>query len=330
MSARRLGRRRFLAGALAVAAAAPRLARAQSPRRIAYLGNSSPKLEDDLVAAFRAGLRERGYVEGESVVVDFYWAEGQYERFPAMVAKALASKADVIVTAGTPGALAAKRATSTVPIVFAVIADPVGIGIVPSLARPGANLTGSATMLHELAGKRLDLLKALVPGVARIAVVWNSHNPANERFLRELQTAARKLSVTIDPLIDGGQDRTLDAGLATLSRGRVDALVVEPDRALLARRARFVAAAAQHRLPAIYPYREYVEGGGLASYAPSFPALFRRAADYVDRILKGASPGSLPIEQPTSFEFVVNVKTAKTLGLTVPPALLLQAEQIIE
>jgi putative ABC transport system substrate-binding protein len=298
--------------------------------RIAYLGNSSPTLEADLVGAFRVGLHELGYVEGQNIVIDFRWAEGRYDRFPAFAAEAVRLNADVIVTAGTPGALAAKRATSTIPIVLAVIADPVSVGIVPSLARPGGNITGSATMLHELAGKRLDLLRALVPGVSRAAVIWNPSNPANASLIRELQAAAARSRLAIEPMVDGGGERELAKGFAAIVAARPEALVVEPDRALLAHRATIVAFAARQKLPTVYPYREYVEAGGLVSYAPNFPAMFRRAASFVDRILKGARPGDLPVEQPTTFELTVNVKTAKALGVTVPPSVLLQADRVIE
>ncbi len=328
-----ISRRGFLAGLGAVALTAPHGAGAQPAGRtyrIAYLGNSSPTLEAELVTAFRQGLHELGYLEGRNLVIDYRWAEGRYDRFPALAAAALRAKPDVIVTAGTPGALAAKKSTTTVPIVLAVIADPVGVGIVPSLARPGTNITGSATMLHELAGKRLEVLRELLPSTSRIAVVWNPSNPANASLIRELQTAAAALRLTVDPLVDGGTAASLDKGFAAIVAAKADALIVEPDRSLLARRAAIVAFAAGRRLPAVYPYREYVEAGGLASYAPSFPEMFRRAATYVDRILKGAKPADLPIEQPTKFELVVNVKAAKSLGFDVPPSLLLRADRVIQ
>jgi putative ABC transport system substrate-binding protein len=185
-------------------------------------------------------------------------------------------------------------------------------------------------MLHELAGKRLDLLRALVPGVSRAAVIWNPSNPANASLIRELQAAAARSRLAIEPMVDGGGERELAKGFAAIVAARPEALVVEPDRALLAHRATIVAFAARQKLPTVYPYREYVEAGGLVSYAPNFPAMFRRAASFVDRILKGARPGDLPVEQPTTFELTVNVKTAKALGVTVPPSVLLQADRVIE
>ena len=327
-----VARRTFL-GMLGVGiAAVPLTADAQmagKPYRIAYLGNSSATQEADLVAAFRQGLRELNYVEGQNIVIDFRWAEGRYERFPTLLADAIRLNPDVIVTAGTPGALAAKNATKTIPIVLAVIADPIRVGVVPSLARPGGNITGSATMLHDLAGKRLELLKELVPRVSRIAVIWNPSNPANLSLIEELKDAAAKLRLTIEPMVGGINDRELQKGFAAIAAARPDALAVEPDRALLVHRAQITAFAAKRRLPAIYPYREYVESGGLASYAPNFPELFRRAAGYVDKVLKGAKPADLPIEQPTTFEFILSVKTAKVLELPVPQSLLLRADHVI-
>lgn len=325
-------RRRAVLTAICGAAFLPGRVLAQQPGkvyRIAYLGNSSLALEADLVASFRQGLKELQYVEGRNVIIDFRWAEGRYDRFPALLAELMQSRPDAIITAGTPGALAAKRATQTIPIIMAVIADPVNIGVVPSLAHPAGNLTGSASMLHELAGKRLELLKELVPGVARIAVVWNPGNPANRRLIRELQAAARALRLRIDPLVSGESDVELEKSLGMIEAAKVDALIVEPDRALLARRERIVAFAARRRLPAVYPYREYVEAGGLASYAPDFRDMFRRAAYYFDRIAKGARPGDLPVEQPGKFDLVVDLRAAGELGLKIPAAVLARADQVI-
>jgi putative ABC transport system substrate-binding protein len=298
--------------------------------RVAYLGNSSAALESDLVVAFRQGLRELNYVEGQNFILDFRWAEGRYERFPALLAEAIRLNPDVIVTAGTPGALAAKNATSTIPIVMAAIGDPIAAGLVPSLARPAGNITGSASMSPEIDGKRLELLKELVPRVSRIAVLWNSTNPNNVARIKDMQAAAQTLRLTLEPLVDVGDSQQLDKGFGAIVAARAEALIMESDRALLAHRERIVDFAVKRRLPALYPYREFVEAGGLVSYAPSYPAMFRRAATYVDKILKGAKPGDLPIEQPTKFELVINLKTAKALGLTIPQTLLLRADQLIE
>ena len=295
-----------------------------------YLGTSSAGLESELVDAFRQGLRDLGYIEGQNIVIDYRWADGHYDRFPALVADAVRLKADVILTAGTPGTLAAKEGTSTIPIVIAGMGDPMGAGVVPSLARPGGNITGSASMTPEIDGKRLELLKELAPGVSRVALLWNPSNPNNTARLERMQSAAQTLHIKLGPLVGVGSGEDLDRGLATVVAARAEALLMGSDRALLAHRAQIVEFAARRRLPALYAYRELVEAGGLASYAPSYPAIFRRAATYVDRILKGAKPGDLPIEQPTRFELTINLKTAKALGLTISPALLLRADRVIE
>jgi putative ABC transport system substrate-binding protein len=298
--------------------------------RIAYLGNSSAVLESELVAAFRQGLRDLNYVEGQNVVIEFRWAEGQYDRFPTFVAEAIQTKVDVIVTAGTPAALAAKEGTRTIPIVMAVIGDPIAAGVVSSLARPGGNITGSASMTPDIDGKRLELLKQLVPRASRVAVLWNPTNPNNVARLKSMQAAARTLRLTLEPVVGAGDSQQLEKAFGAIVAARAEALTMESDRALLAQRARIVDFAAKRRLPALYAYREFVEGGGLAAYAPSYPVMFRRAAGYVDKILKGTKPGDLPIEQPTQFELVINLKSAKALGLTIPPSLLQRADEIIQ
>ncbi len=275
-------------------------------------------------------MRELNYVEGQNLVIDFRWAEGRYDRFPSFVAEAIRLNVDVIVTAGTPGVLAAKKATKTIPIVMAVIADPVIVGIAPGLARPGGNITGSATMMHETDGKRLELLKELVPDLSRIAVLWNPTNPQHTGALKGMQAAAQTLRLTLEPLVGAADSQQLDKSFHAIVAARADALIVVPDRALLARRGKILEFTAKRRLPAVFAYREFVEGGGLASYSPSFPAMFRRAATYVDKILKGASPGDLPIEQASRFELVLNLKTAKALGLTIPPSVRLRADYVVE
>jgi len=303
---------------------------AEKVRRVTYLGNSSPALESEFVAAFRQGLRELNYVEGRNLVIDYRWAEGRYDRFPALVAEAAEGRTDVIVTAGTPATLAAKHGTRTIPIVVAGMGDPVAAGVVPSLARPGGNVTGLASMTPDIDGKRLELLKELVPGVSRIAVVWNPTNPNNAARLQQMQAAARALHLTLGPLVGAADGRDLEQGFDAVGAARAEALVMESDRALLAHRARIVDLAAQRRLPALYPYREFVEAGGLVSYAPSYADMFRRSAAYVDRIFKGARPADLPIEQPTRFELVLSLKTARALSLTIPQSVLLRADQVME
>jgi len=303
---------------------------AEKVHRVTYLGNSSPALESEFVAAFRQGLRELNYVEGRDLVIDYRWAEGQYDRFPALVAEAADGRTDVIVTAGTPATLAAKHGTRTIPIVVAGMGDPVAAGVVPSLARPGGNVTGLASMTPDIDGKRLELLKELVPGVSRIAVVWNPTNPNNAARLQQMQAAARTLHLTLGPLVGAADGRDLEQGFNAMGAARAEALVVESDRALLAHRGRIVDLAARRRLPALYPYREFVEAGGLVSYAPSYADMFRRSATYVDRIFKGARPADLPIEQPTRFELVISLKTARALSLTIPQSVLLRADQAME
>jgi putative ABC transport system substrate-binding protein len=319
-----------LAGSLLAAPLAVQAQQSGRVYRIVYLGNSSPTLEADLVDAFRQGLRNLNYVEGQNVVIEYRWAEGRNDRFPALVAEAVRLKVDIILTSGTPATLAAKEGTRTIPIVIAAMGDPIGAGVVPSLARPGGNITGLASMSPEIDGKRLELLKELVPGVSRIAVLWNPTNPNNAARIMHIQAAAKTLRLTLEPLVGAGDRQDLDKGFAAIVAGRADALVVESDRALLAHRVQIVDFATRRRLPALYAYREFVQAGGLVSYAPSYTAMFRRAAKYVDKILTGAKPGDLPVEQPTEFELVLNLKTARALGLTIPQALLLRADQVIE
>jgi putative tryptophan/tyrosine transport system substrate-binding protein len=296
--------------------------------RIGYLGNSSPSLEPDLVEAFRQGLRELGYIEGQTIVIEYRWAEGEYDRFPDLVAHLIRLKVDVIVTAGTPGTLAAKQATKTIPIVMAVAGDAVGAGLVASLARPGGNVTGLTTIVQDLEGKRLELLKEVVPGLSRVGVLWNPVNPVNPIIFKQTQIAAQTLGLTVQTLDVRGVEEFEDA-FAILARERPDALIMITDRFLLTHRKRIVEFMAQHRLPTMYPYRELVVEGGLLSYAPSYTDSFRRAATFVDKILKGTKPADLPVEQPMKFELVLNLKTAQALGLTIPPTLLFQADEVI-
>jgi len=262
--------------------------------RIAYLGNSSAALESELVAAFLQGLRDLNYVEGQNIVIEYRWAEGRYDRLPAVVAEAVHLKVDVIVTTGTPSALAAKEGTRTIPIVMAAIGDPIVAGLVPSLARPGGNITGLASMSPEVDGKRLELLKELVPGVSRIAALWNPTNPNNAARIKQVEAAAKTLHLTLESFRSVGDRKDLDKAFEGIVAARSEALIMESDRALLAHRALIVDFAKTRRLPALYPYREFVQVGGLASYAPSYPAMFRRAATYVDKILKGAKPATCP------------------------------------
>src|SRR5438094_4793824 len=306
------------------------LAEAQSTRqvwRIGYLGTSSPALEPNLVNAFRQGLREFGHIEGQDIVIEYRWAEGKYDRFPELAAELVRLKVDVILTAGTPGALAAKQATRTIPIVMAVVADALAYQLVASLAQPGGNVTGLSTLARDLQGKQLEFLKEIVPRLSRIAVLVNPSNPFNDVLGREQVQQALRLKLE---LFEVKAAEEFEAVFAAIARQRPDALFMIADRFLLAHRARIVAFAARQRLPGMYPYKEFVEAGGLVSYAPSYPEMFRRSATYVDKILKGAKPADLPVEQPTKFELIINLKTAKALRLTIPQTLLLRADQVIE
>ena len=305
-------------------------AQQKAMRVIGYLGISSPSLEPHYVEAFRQKLRELGHIEGENLTIEYRWAEGQDSRLPELAAELVRLHPDVIVTTGTPGTLAAKQASKTVPIVFASSADPVGGGLVASFARPGGNATGFTILDSELEGKRLQLLKDAVPTLSRIAVLWNPDNPGTKFFLQAIQAAAKASGATLEPVVEVRREADLEPAFATIGAARSDALIVLADRSLLARRTQLVAFAAARQLPAMYPYREYVEAGGLMSYAPSNIDLFRGAAVYVDKILKGAKPADLPVLEPTKFDFVVNLKTAKALGLAVPQAILARAEDVIE
>src|SRR5713226_9336809 len=302
--------------------------RAHLPR-VGYLGTSSASLEPELVKAFREGLRDLGYVEGQNILIEYRWAEGNYQRFPDLVAELVRLKVDLILTAGTPGALAAKRATQTIPIVMASTGDAVGAGLVSSLARPGGNLTGLTAMVPDLEGKRLELLREVFPTLTTVAVLLNTANPYNTIVWEQTQVSARALGVKVQPVDLRGPEEFKDA-FAKLVRQRPDGLVMLADRFLLAHRTQIVDFVAKNQLPAIYPYRDFVVVGGLMSYSPSYEDLFRRSATYVDKILKGAKPSDLPIEQPTKFELLVNMKTAKTLGVPIPPSLLLRADHVVE
>ena len=300
--------------------------------RIGYLANvlaANPHLTE----AFRQGLRDLGYVEGRNLVIEYRDAEGKYERLPALAAELVALKVDVILAAGTPQPLAAKQATKTIPIVFASAPDPVTDGLVTSLARPGGNVTGlSFSPVPELVGKRLELLKQAVPGVTRVAGLWQPGGlgeRTEKDLLKEADVAARALGVRLQ-FVEARGPADFDRAFSDMTRARAGALTALPGVIFNTERRRLVDLAAKSRLPAVYPWREVVDAGGLMSYGPNFADLYRRAATYVDSILKGTKPGDLPVEQPTKFELVITMKTAKALGLTIPPSLLLRADQVIE
>jgi putative ABC transport system substrate-binding protein len=322
-----------LAVALAVSLTlAPVAAEGQPAGRtvtIGYLGNSSPSLESNLVEAFRDGLRQRGYVEGQNLVIKYVWAEGQQERYAVLARELVSLKPDVILAAGTPGTLAAKQATQSIPIVTAIAGEPVAAGLVSSLAKPGGNVTGLSTLAPELEGKRLELFKEAVPKLSRVVALLNPANPFTTIAWKATQPAAEALGVKLQP-VEARSPNDLDRALATIKASRPDGLIVLPDRLLLAYRKSIVQFMIKNRLPGMFPFRDFAQEGGLMAYGPDYTDMFRRAATFVDKILKGAKPGDLPIEQPTKFELVVNLKTARALGLTIPQTILLQADQVVE
>jgi putative ABC transport system substrate-binding protein len=327
-----MDRRTFIFGiAFDLAIGAP-VAAAQEARkipRIGFLGNSTASLEANLVGQFREGLRDLGYAEGRNILIEYRWAEGSYESLPSLIAELLAVKVDVIVTAGTPAALAVKNATASVPLVMVAVGDPVGTGLVASLGRPGGNATGLTSIAPELEGKRLELLREVLPKISRVAVLWNPANAYQIGSEKEVQAAAKVLRISVISLPVRNLEELSNA-FAAIPREHVDAVVVLADRVFLHNRARIADFAITNRLPGMNAYRELVEAGGLMSFGPSYAVMHRQAATYVDKILKGAKAGDLPIEQPTKFELVINLKTAKILGLTIPQALLLRAEEVIQ
>jgi putative ABC transport system substrate-binding protein len=325
-------RRKFIRTLTGALLAAPLAAEAQPAGkvwRIGFLGNSSPGLEANLVGPFREGLRELGYVEGQNLLIEYRWAEGKYERLAALVTELLARNVEVIVTAGTPASHAVKKATTSVPLVMVAVGDPVASGLVPSLTRPAGNITGLTSRGDELDGKRLELLKDLIPTISHVAVLTNSGNASLKKSAEVLRGVAAALHIKV-LVLDVRSAEPLDGAFDVMVQKRPEALLVPGDRVFLANRVRIVQFTAQRRLPGIHAYRELVEAGGLISFGPSYAGMHRRAAYYVDRILKGAKPGDLPVEGPTTFELVINLKTAKALGLTIPPSLLQRADQVIE
>jgi putative ABC transport system substrate-binding protein len=322
----------MVSGSLLAAPLAAEAQQAAKVARIGYLSNdlaANPHIQE----AFRQGLRDLGYVEGRNVVIEYRDAEGKPERLPALAAELVALKVDVIVTAaGNHIALAAKQATRTLPIVFAAVSDPVAIGLVTSLARPGGNVTGTSNLSEGLVGKRLELLTQAVPGVSRVAVLWlpGALGERTEKdMLKEADVAARALGVRLQ-FVEARVPADLDRAFSDMTRARAGALTVLPSAMFLREHRRLVDLAAKHRLPGVYTVKEYVDAGGLMAYGPNLADVVRRAATYVDRILKGAKPGDLPVEQPTKFELLINLKTARALGLTIPPSLLARADQVIE
>ncbi len=304
-------------------------AQQRAMRVISYLGGGSAGPSAPFVAALRQGLGETGYVEGENVAFEYRWAEGHYDQLPALAAELVSRNVDVIVAGGTPPILAAKSATSTIAIIFVGGVDPVERGLVASLARPGGNLTGVTFMTLELMSKRLELISELLPQTKMIALLVNPNNPGAERIAREVQEAARTKGVQLH-ILEAGTESDIDAAFALLVQLQLSGLVVSIDPFFSARREQLVSLAARHAIPAIYFAREFAVAGGLISYGSSLVSAFRLAGIYAGRILKGEKPADLPVQQPTTFELVVNLNTAKALGLTVPPSILARADEVIE
>jgi putative tryptophan/tyrosine transport system substrate-binding protein len=327
-----MDRRRFLLTSLAGALAAPLAAEPQQAgkvSRIGYLSAGALPTYPTFENAFREGLRELGYVEGRNIALEYRWAEGKYERLPELAAELVRLKVDVILAVSTPAAQAAKAATRTIPIVFTLVADPVASGLVSSLARPSGNITGLPSLSSEIIGKQLELLKETVPRVSRVAILQNPDASSHPFMVREAAGAARALGVQLR-VLGARNPNDLHAAFTAMTGDRTEALLVLADPFFRTHGARIADFAAKSRLPSLSGEREQTEAGGLMSYGLSRLDMFRRAAIYVDKILKGAKPADLPVEQPTKFELVINVKTAKALGLTIPPSLLARADQVIE
>jgi putative ABC transport system substrate-binding protein len=324
-------RRRDFIAAVGGAVAGPLAARAQQPAKqptIGFLGSGTLEGQGQWVAAFLQRLRELGWIEGRNITIEYRWAEGNSDRADELAAELVRRRVDVIVTYANPIVLAVKRSTSTIPIVFAAAADPLGTGLVSTLARPGGNVTGLSVEATDLGSKRLELLRDVVPNFRRLGIMANVGNSASVLEMREVQSASGTLGLEVKTL-DIRQAEDIARAFDEL-KGHVDALYVCIDTILFANRIRIITLALAARLPTMFTTREAVKAGGLMTYGPSFPELFRRAGDYVDKILHGAKPEDLPVEQPTKFDLVLNLTTAKALGLTVPPSLLATADEVIE
>jgi putative ABC transport system substrate-binding protein len=296
--------------------------------RIGFLASGSPKAYSSRIEAFRQGLRQLGYVEGKTITIEYRYAEGLVDSLPELVADLVRLNVDVIVTSSTPATLALKNGTKTIPIVFVAIGDPVESGIVVSLARPGGNLTGLSHQLEDLEGKHLELLKEVVPKVSRVAVLGTTANPYRTNGLKRLDVVARSLNVQLQS-VEIGEPKDLDSAFSQMTKARAGAVLLRGNALLSDQRIRIAELAARSRLPAIYWDRPFPEAGGLMSYGPSSADMFRRAATYVDKILKGTKTEDLPVERPIKFEFVINLNAAKQIGLTVPPNVLVRADRVI-
>jgi putative ABC transport system substrate-binding protein len=325
-------RRAFVSAVGMSLLAAPLRLAAQQPQRVprvGYLFSFTPAEARHLWEACRQGLRDLGYVEGRNIMLEPRWADGHHERLPELAADLVRLKVDVIVSAATPASRAAKAATSSIPIVIVAVGEPVKVGLVASLARPGGNVTGLSLLTTELSGKRLELLAQVVRNMHRVAILMNPDNPVTAVFLEETRAAAQKLGVQLQPL-EARNPRDIEQVFDAAPGERAAGLIVFDDPVFFSHRKQIVALAVKRRLPAMYGFREFVDEGGLMSYGPDRVDHYRRIAVYVDKILRGAKPADLPVEQPTKFELVINMKTAKALGLTISPSLRLQADQLVE
>jgi putative ABC transport system substrate-binding protein len=324
-------RRRQFLGVLSSAAAWPLAASAQGARKLPTIGllsGATSSVEGQRIAAFVQRLRELGWIEGRTVAIEYRWAEGRSKRFAEIAAEFVRLKVDVILATGTAPALAAKQATGDIPVVFALAGDPVGTGLVASLARPGGNVTGQSNQAIDVADKKVELLREVVPGLRRLAILANVGYPGGALEISEIHEAARKLGLDV---VTSEIRRAEDiAPVIEALKGSAEAIYIVGDPLVNTNRVRINTLALAARLPTIYVQREPVEAGGLMSYGPNFPDLFRRAAEYVDKILRGAKPADLPVEQPTKFELIINLATAKGLGITLPPTLLARADEVIE
>jgi putative tryptophan/tyrosine transport system substrate-binding protein len=324
-------RREFITLVGGAAAALPIATRAEQPARlptVGFLGSATPSAAPEGAAAFVRRLSELRWVVGSTVAIEYRWAEGRNDRFAELAAEFVRLKVDAIVTSGTPSVLALKQATSSIPIVFVAVGDPVANGLVKSLARPGGNVTGLSNQTRDLAGKRVEILREVIPGLRRLAILANVGNDAVVLEMRDAQAAARTLGYEVTTL-EIRRSEDIAPAFETL-RDRADAIYIVIDALVVINRVSINTLALNARLPTMHAFRESVEAGGLISYGPNFPELWRRSAEYVDMILRGAKPADIPVEQPTKFDLVINLKTAKALGLSVPPALLARADGVIE
>jgi putative tryptophan/tyrosine transport system substrate-binding protein len=328
----RMKRREFITLLGGAAAAWPLAGRAQQPAMpvIGFLNSASPATYSHLLGSFRQGLKDSGFSEGENVAIEYRWAENEFDQLPPLARELVRRQVAVIAaTGGIHSALAAKAATSTIPIVFNIGDDPVRLGLVASLARPGGNVTGVNNFIYELVAKRLTLLRELVPSAIRVAVLVNPGNAQTETTLRDVEAAARQAGLQIQ-VAKASTAREIDAAFAALARDRVDALFVPPDPLFISRRIQIVQLAARHVVPATYPVRDFAEAGGLMSYGTNTADAWRQTGVYTGRILKGAKPADLPVVQPTKFELIINAQTARMLDLTVPPSVFATADEVIE